>query len=385
MHTQGITHKKLIVLTSYATIGMLGLYMALYQYTILNVAQMFFVDAVMMGIMIGMQHLGMSIPPLLFGILSRKFGKKTIIVMSYALLILGTFIAGASQNLTVFVISVFIIGAGYSVIEATLSAVLSDEFPENSTRHMNFTQIAFSTGALAGPFLTAALINKGIFFKDLYMYCSVVFLLLGIVFLFTKCRNSKVDSGESLVSHLGIFFRSRVFLLLACGIFLYVGIENTIASFCDSYFVLHLGSPDVSAYALALYWGALIPSRLLAGIIKLNVKKMFISISMIVFSSIIFGMMISDSTAKVIAFAFMGFGCGPIWPLLMDTAAKNNRGATGSALNIMFAFSAIGGASVPLISSFFVSAVNQTSAYYLSATIALIMLGVYLLSVKKRK
>lgn len=80
-------------------------------------------------------------------------------------------------------ISIFIIGAGFSVAEATLSAVLADEFPEKSTRHLNFSQVAFSIGALVGPFISAGLINNGLFFKDLYICCTVIFVILGVIFM----------------------------------------------------------------------------------------------------------------------------------------------------------------------------------------------------------
>lgn len=269
-------NKILLVSISYFSLAMLGVYITLFQYTILNVFYLFDINTAMMGLLIAMQHVGMLLPPLFLGVLSGKIGKKKVMMISYVLMILGTFLAGSTQSFIAFIISISIIGAGFSVTEATLSAILTDEFPDQSARHLNFSQVTFSVGALTGPFIAQELINSGIFFKDLYIYISIIFLVLGTIFIFIKHENDKgadeeKNSSFRIIEYLG----NRTFLLLAIAIFLFVGIENTIANFADSYYELFLNVPHLSAVALALFWGAMIPSRLLAGIIKTNAKRYF--------------------------------------------------------------------------------------------------------------
>ena len=66
-----------------------------------------------------------------------------------------------------FMIAIFIIGAGFSVLEATHSAALADECSGESKRHINFSQVCFSIGALSSPFLAGILIESGVYFKVL--------------------------------------------------------------------------------------------------------------------------------------------------------------------------------------------------------------------------
>lgn len=376
--------KKLIIMVTYLSIAMLGVYITLYQYTILSVTQLFQLNTAIMGLMIAMQHIGISIPPLFLGTLCYKIGKKKLILIAFACLTLGTFTAGITQSFLAFIISIFIIGTGFSIAEATLSAVLTDEFPEESTKHLNFSQVAFSVGALCGPFIAAALIKSGIFFKDLYIYNSIIFLFLGILFTFTKYGNDKgthvAASGSFNVIK---FLRKRVFLLLAISIFLYVGIENTVANYADSYCELALNAPQLSAVALALFWGAMIPSRLLAGIIKVEKRKVFLFLSALIFFAVIGAMLIPNNTIKIIMFAICGFGCGPIWPAILDTVAKKNTGSTGPAFNVMMAFSGLGGATLPIIAGIIVNYSNQVAAYYMCAVASVFMLFIYLSSLKK--
>ncbi len=377
--------RRMIITVAYMTIGMLGAYLSIYQYTILGISQLFLLNAAMLGLLIGMQHVGISIPPLFMGPLCCKIGKKRLILISYVLIILGTFLAGLTGSFVGFIICVFIIGAGYSVTEATLSAVLSDEFPDDSTRHLNFSQVAFSCGAMAGPFIAQGLIESGVYFKDLYFYVSAVFLVLAILFLFTRHQNDKGQQPISKGAFFAIkFLRNRIFLLLALCIFLYVGIENTVSSFTDSYFELDLGAPAMSAMALSLFWGAMIPSRFLAGVLKTDRKKMFVFLAVLVASTSVAAMLVPDYTVKIVLFAACGFGCGPLWPLLMDSVAKRSKGSAGPAMNMMMSFSGFGGAALPFLAGVAVLGLDtESAAYYLSAAVAVLMLFMYLATNRK--
>jgi fucose permease len=377
--------KKLIVTVSYLTIGMLGVYLSFYQYILLGASQLFLLDAAMVGLLIAVHSIGISLPPLFMGPLCAKIGKKRLLMISYSLIILGTFLAGIAGNFAGFIACILLIGAGFSVTEGTLSAVLSDEYPDESTRHLNFSQVAFSAGAMAGPFAAQGLISSGVFFKDLFFYISAVFLILGIIFSLTRHQN---DRGLEMPCEGPLFavsfLRSRVFLLLALSIFLYVGMENTVSSFSDSYFELQLGVPALSAVALSLFWGAMIPSRFLAGVLKTDRKKLFTGLSILAVSAAAAAMLVPGHTAKVILFAVCGFGCGPLWPLLMDSVAQKKRGSTGPALNMMMAFSGFGGAVVPFLAGFLVLGFKiEAAAYFLSAALGAVMLTLFLFTLKK--
>lgn len=378
--------KRLIIAVSYLTMGMLGVYLSFYQFILLGVSQLFLLDAAMVGLLIAVHSIGISLPPLFMGPLCAKIGKKRLLMVSYSLIILGTFLAGTSGNFAGFIICVLLIGAGFSVTEGTLSAVLSDEYPDESTRHLNFSQVAFSAGAMAGPFAAQALISSGIFFKDLFFLVSAAFLALGILFSLTRHQNDRgiEPQGEGALFAVS-FLRSRVLLLLALSIFLYVGIENTVSSFSDSYFELQLGTPALSAVALSLFWGAMIPSRFLAGVLKTDRKKLFSALSVLAAAAAAAAMFVPGHTAKVVLFAVCGFGCGPLWPLLMDGVAQKKRGSTGPALNMMMAFSGLGGAAIPFLAGLFVLGTGmEAAAYYLSAVLGVLMLAFFLTSYKDK-
>ncbi|MBT3318510.1 MAG: MFS transporter [Clostridia bacterium] len=378
-------NKVLVIAVSYVTLLMLGIYLSFFQYTVLSVTQIFALNSVMLGLLIAMQSIGMAISPFSLGVLSGKIGKKKTVLISYALMIGGMVLAGSSRNIVLYMVSILIVGAGYAVNEATLSAVLADEYHSKSTRHINFSQVCFSLGAFGGPLIAQALVSKGVYFQDLYFYIAMVFLALAVLFFFTQHYNDHTNTEKlKSFSVLGKL-KNRVLLLLIVGIFLYVGIETTVASFSDSYFELSLGLPELSATALSLYWLSMVPSRFLAGVLMKNTKSIFVFLASLMIVSIVIAMLAPNTTVKLVMFALCGFGCGPIWPLIVDRIAKKSKGYTSPMLNITFAFCGGGAALLPFIAGLLVESSTQSAAYYLCAISGVLMLAAYLLAIKTKR
>ena len=375
--------RKLIVFTAYTTVGMLGVYMTLFQYTILDMTRFFLPGIAMMGGLIGVQSLGMGISPLVFGGLSVRLGKRKVILIAYLLLIAGTLAIGLTPWLALFVVAAFVTGAGFSVLEATLCAVLADEFPEKSIRHLNFSQVFFSIGAMIGPVIVRGLIDAGFFFKGLFYFCSLIFALLCITFFFTKQSNDSVnaESGDAVSCFVGLM-KSRIFLLLAAFMMIYVGVEACIANFSGSYFELVLDNPELSAAALSLFWGAMIPARVIAGMQKIDTKTIMVYSMIIVLAGVFGAMLLPWRPVKLVMFALCGFGCGPLWPMTMNESAKKSLGSSGLIMNSLVVFGSIGGAVFPFFSGILASAASQTQVYYLCGIATVALLVLYLRSVK---
>lgn len=370
--------KAWLIGVSYALIAMLGIYISVYQLTILSISQYFRLATVSMGFLIGIQHFGMVVPPLILGVLCAKIGKRKVITTALALIIVGTSIAAWSHKMWLFGIAVFFIGAGFSVSEATLSALMADEYPNESKRHLGFSQAAFSIGALIGPFIAQWLIRTGLYFKDLFLVCAFMFSLLLAAFLFVRNQHDKGElTSRTNRNYFKDFYGSKPLMLIGAAIFLYVGVENTIANYADSFFELALELPEYSALALGLFWGAMIPSRILFGILKVNEKMSFIVLSSILFLSLIGLVLSNNPTIETTLFAACGFFCGPLWPMLMGKAAKENVGSAGPAMNIMMSFSAMGGAVLPFLAGFAITDQRIELAYVICMVATLTMVVTY--------
>ncbi len=368
---------KLIIVVSYATTFLLGMYITMYDSTIRSIADGFLANAALMGVMIGMQHFGMIAPPFFIGAFSNWAGKKKVLMVSYLLLAAGALLVGLTHSLPAFLAAMFIIGTGYSVMEATASSVLSDEFPQHSRRHLNFSQVAFSAGALLAPLLTQWLNGVGVVFRYLYIGCAVLFVLVAFTHGFTHPRN---DKGEAPERFNPLRVLSNVPLLfIALAIALYVGLEVTIAANLVSYFQA-IRMEEYGLLALTLFWAAMVPSRFLAGVLKTSVKTIVTALSALVCAATLIAVLVPVLWVKLVCFTLAGFGSGPIWPLLMDVAGQRSRATTGPVLGIMMSFSGLGGALLPLLSGAVVNATNQSAAYFIGAAAAALIPVMYLIS-----
>lgn len=376
--------KKLLIAVSYVTIFMLGVYLSMYQITLLNISQHFSTDSVMRGTLVAVQYIGICVPPLFIAGLAGKVGKKKVLVTSLIMLVIGLFSVYFTNNLLSFVISLLIIGGGFSITEATFSAALSDEFPKNSQKHISFSQALFSTGAVLGPLVSEALLKTGISWKNLFFYCAVVFTLLLTVFIFVKLDKNTEENAKTNTKRIFELIRGKAFLLIAFSIFIYVGIEELIGFFADSYFNISVGAPGLSAVALSLYWAAMIPSRFLVGVIIISPRKIISICSIGIFISLAAAMLVPINVIKVILFTVSGMFCGPVWGIIMSSAAQEKSWNSAASLNILMSMGGLGGAVLPFLAGVLVSYSGEYAAYFLAAVASILMLSLFTKSQKSK-
>lgn len=370
--------RRLLIGCIYGTLLSLGVYLSFYQYTLAKVADLFSLNGTMMGVAIGVQSAGMAIPPLVLGGLSGKIGKNKVIVIAYGLMLAGSLLSGAARSFLQFLSGSFLIGAGFSVLEATLSAVLADEFAARAVRHLNYSQAVFSIGALIGPILSSALLRSHVGFQRIYLALSGLFFLLGgLYFLIQRGEREEARENARITQQFMRFFRNRVLLLLALLICIYVGVESSAASFTEPYFRAGIERSRYGAVALSAFWGCMIPSRYLAGTLKLRVKTMMRVSCSIAFAGLLAAMLVSNPIGKLVLFAVCGFGCGPVWPLLMHGAACANRGSSGLTMNIMLSFCSLGGALLPLLAGAISDVFDVSGVYYCCAVAMAALLLLY--------
>jgi len=361
---------RLVIPSAYLTIGMCGVYLSMFQISLLQISQRFALDSLMMGVLVAVQYMGLCITPLFLGSMSERLGKRGVMTISIPLMIAGTLMVSLSNSLAFFLIGIFVIGAGFSVTEGTMSATLGAEFPEKSKLHLGVSQAIFSLGAVLSPFASEAIFRTGRTYQDTFLYVSLIFMGLYALFFFTKHQNDIRGSADYGIAAAARLFTKKTFVLLAVGIFLCVGIEEIVAFFSDSYYELTLQSPQFSALALGLFWACMIPSRLLLGVVRLSHKAIvFICMGCIIASSTVIAAA-PDITVKLAAYAVLGFGCGPTWPLILDIVAKRYPQNVGLGINVMMSMSGLGGALTPLAVGAIVVGADFTPVFITAALCA---------------
>lgn len=370
---------KLIVPSAYLTAGMLGVYYSMYQISLLQISQSFNLDSVMMGLLVAMHFLGLCLPPLFLGSLSEKLGKKGVLTISIPLIIVGALLVSLTSSLAAFIVGVFIIGAGFSVTEATMTAALCVEFPQASRLHLGLSQAFFSIGAVLSPFACEALYAAGYTYQSLYGYVAAIFLALFILFLYTKQKNDIRGSSQFGVRGIIYLFSKKAFLLFAAAMFVYLGVEECIAFFTDSYMELTLRMPEYSALALSLYWIGMIPPRLLLGAIRLNHKTIITVCAVGIAVSTVAVLVFSSMAVRLVAYCLLGVFCGPAWPVIMDAATKKYPQNTGLAANAMMSVCGLSGALMPILVGVTIVGADFSPVFITAAVCACFMAMLFIL------
>jgi MFS family permease len=137
----------------------------------------------------------MQIP---YGIITDKLGAKTIVLVSCALLIIGTFLFGSAESLTQLKAGRFLVGLASAPGFICCSKVITDLFElKKQSMLMGIAMCLGCFGGILGATPTACLVNSIGWRNATYAIASFGILLIVLALLFMK--NNKSEKTEARV------------------------------------------------------------------------------------------------------------------------------------------------------------------------------------------
>ncbi len=314
---------------------------------------------------------------LMFGILSiplgvyqDKKGKKHILLLGLFVAFVGliipifngmygpkvTFDAASNFKFYMLLLSVFLLGAGATVLQVAGNPIMRDVSSEGKySSNLSFGQSIKAIGSSLG-FLLPPFVAK-YFGMDWSILFPIYAVLILITFLWTKATPiiEKKDA-DAAVATLGSSFKllgnSYVFLMVF-GIFLYVGAEVSMSSqvpilMKETYGIEEFGLwISWSLFFLPIFLGRLAGS----GILRLIPAGRFFKITVVL--SII-GIVMLLLGSKSIAFAgifLVGLGFANIFPLIFSITIEHMPQRTNELSGLMIT-AIVGGAIIPPVTGF---------------------------------
>lgn len=330
---------------------MLGFENAGYQITIVKISQFYNVNEIIKSLLISIQFIAILLGPILFMRLSYKIGQKKMLKLFAVVYATGSLLCALSNNVFIFGIAIFIVGIAYAMLNSQLVAVIMTSFPLSNTRKNSISQALFSVGAVISPLFISLLngINNDwrIIFLVNFIFGIIAFVL--IRFLDPKPHEMVVNTSVKIDKERHVKATIIILIPIALMALIYVGSENGIAFFMDSFVNLELGNARVSAICVSAFWGMMIFSRILAGVFhKKRYLLLFIALVGIALFSVFLSRSSSSSEALIYSF-ILGFFAGPVYPLIASLATENSNGNTVLASSMTMMFAGIGGSVVPLM------------------------------------
>ncbi|MDD3777674.1 MAG: MFS transporter [Actinomycetota bacterium] len=375
----------LIDITIYISFIFLGLYLSVFQRALIDIGKYYNMASYLQGTLVSSHFAGLLVMPLIAGEISDKYGRKVVSCLGYFFFFAGLVTTLITSNVYLYVFSVFLIGGGFGIIEGLMTTVLVDFNPGKESMVINVSQAFFVAGAFAGPLLVSLFLSKGYDWRHLYAIFAAIALIYLLYFSMLPFRKA-LEGTEKLKGLIVLkLLRQPLMVLFALSILMYVGIEQGISFYVNTYIKSMTSSEIISSLALSGFWGFMVVGRIICSYIsrKIDPKKLIVVLASFATISILLISLSRNYVLAAIGFSILGLGLSGIWPLLVYSSSAAFPRFAGTTIGIMMASSAIGGMVIPFASNAVGSLIGPSAGVGSLIIPAVVVIAVQLFIIRK--
>jgi MFS family permease len=168
-------------------------------------------SSILIGTILGINSIGMGILQIPLGYISDRYGRRSMMWMSWCLGIVAAVIMGFAHNLTVFVIGFLMYGLTAAVIAPMNSYLASARGDWSVGKAISFISAMYSAGALIGPTIGGILADRyGI--PVLYKLAALIFIVSTVIIFFI--REQPIEKKNELEGDRRLLKNTRFILAL---------------------------------------------------------------------------------------------------------------------------------------------------------------------------
>ena len=317
----------------------------------------------------------MSIPS---GMLVERFREKPVMLSAFGLALVGALLISIWPRYPVFLLSLFLIGAGFAALQVVINPLLrvsggEEHYAFNSV----LAQLVFGGASFLSPFIYSyfvrnigrpgaegkpliglmdRLVGPGLAWVSVYWVFAAVLLVMVAVLALTRfpvvVRKDEERAG-AWATHRALF-RDRTVVLFFLGIMAYVGMEQGVSFWISKFLKTYHGldPQTVGAQRVALFWllmtiGGVLGLVLLKVLDSRKVLLGFTAAALVFLTLGLFG----PASLALIMFPLMGFAASVMWPIIFSLALNSAESHHGSFSGILCT-GIIGGALMPPLIGF---------------------------------
>lgn len=273
---------------------------------------------------------------------SHRLPLYGIVLGSLAISSVCLFFIGVLPGFYALVIAMIIIGGAGGLVESIGTTLLTSS--EGSNRMLYTSQFFYALGAFLAPSFVGYLLNRGANVPTIGRLVGLFSLAIGtVVWLLVyqpwsnrrlerepmdsniSCDESPTELGKGAITVNRVSLKA--FPLLFLTMVSYVMIESAVGNWFAVYVdeALSFTAADAS-FTLSLFWIGLGISRLFSMIfiIKHHPRILLIHMGLMLIAAFMLLLPLAGQGRALLFFAIflLGFGCGPIWPLLIEYCSR---------------------------------------------------------------
>ena len=331
---------------------------------------------------------GFVVGVLLSGILSDRIGRRLALIPAAFLFSLGLFLFAKTDSFSIVLVASALIGAGSGSMEVIASALISDLFPIRRAIALNGIQIVFGFGAAISPYLAFRFLNAGTPWQSMYLFFSILTLLLFVWLLFARSEKKASADGTLDLHALKTILKRPDFLALCLIQLFYVGAETGFFTWMPTYFEKALpGGKSLSGIVVTIFWLSMTVGRMITGTLigKFPLMRLNLILATGGFIGSLLAVAVLNPYFTLFSVALTGLSFSGIFGMVMAEAGERYPTLAGTVFGAIISSCGIGGAVLPwAIGALSESALGWRGALLLVPFFSLIVIGLsfYLLRSK---
>ncbi len=290
-------------------------------------------------------YMGFLLATLLTGLLADVAGKKVVILVASACLIIGILGYTSSSSYLVLTASMFVLGMGMGSIEVGTNAIIIDLYAEQKGRYLNLMSVFHGMGSMLAPLFAGMLLAAELSWRKVYQSDLFLVGVLLLVFLFLKMpRSTQPKQGKMDFASIRkiVFNRQMAWLYLMIG--LYVATEIGIASWIVEFLQkTKFQSVLDSTRSLSFFFAAIMIGRLAGSFFvdKIGYYRSMLVATTGTVACITFGMFGPQGFGFFLPLT--GLFLSIIFPTLTAVVSNIQKENLGTVLGLLFTFAGVGG------------------------------------------
>lgn len=305
------------------------------------------IDLAQQGTLFFLLYLGMFCASFAVGPLLDHFGNRPNLLFSSLIVAAAMLLFAAADSKAAASIAAVLLGIGGGGLNTCTNLVVSEVYGERRGPMLNVLGIFFGVGALSVP-LFAATIEGHLSIPQMFLICALLAAACAVAYAIISFPAARTRQAFSLRDLYAATTYDGI-LLLAGILFMESGNEASIGGWTSTYVNSGGYPPRTATLVLAVFWAALMLSRLLAARLLKAMRK-----SQVVFTNAllsIVGCLILLSAGSlpllIAGTALIGLSYGPIFPTTVAIAGDRYRERAGTVFGLLFSIALIGGMSFP--------------------------------------
>ncbi|WP_051540550.1 MFS transporter [Clostridium ihumii] len=233
------------------------------------------------------------------GILCEKLGQKKTYGLGFIIIIFSSLLFYISKTYLMFLICIFILNIGIALVAISVNTLVPMISIGFQALAMNLTHFCYGAGSTITQLTTGIVLSKGVSWRNIYLFISVLFLLAFIMFIFIKIPKNNIQDNIDNVKNYKIkdALKEKLFYYYSFALGFYVFAEvataNWLVNFLqESYkFDYKMSSIYLSVFFILLTLGRLFGGFIVekVGHLKSVIIALFIALILYTISLIIGG------------------------------------------------------------------------------------------------